>query len=208
MCCMFIWSFFLLGRALLGSRAWEHRSENWLELPKRHFPDSEHLSSRILFCLIGLKVMTFWQEGSWTHNFINQFDLSCLFLYVIRQVLILSSFHAYPTKNNNFHAMCCVPNHRGSQRLRKNWGLDHGQPACTVSDNTSYYKWSERLSFGKLLKGNGRTMESVISLLDCQHSLDFGFYRPTWLGALLYCLQTFDLLVCCTLGKYAFKSAL
>lgn len=32
--------------------------------------------------------------------------------------------------------MCCVPNHRGSQRLRKNWGLDHGQPACTVSDNT------------------------------------------------------------------------
>lgn len=27
------------------------------------FPDSEHLSSRILLCLISLKVMTFWQEG-------------------------------------------------------------------------------------------------------------------------------------------------
>lgn len=83
--------------------------------------------------------------------------------------------------------MCRVPNHRGSERLRKNWGLDHGQPACTVSDNTSYYEWSERLSFGKLLKGCGRTMESVTSLLDCQHSLDFGFYRPISLGALIAC---------------------
>lgn len=61
----------------------------------------------------------------------------------------------------------------------------------------AYYKWSEWPSFRKTTK----------KLWSLHLTIEYWFYRPTWLGALLYYLQAFDLCGGCTLGTYAFKSA-
>ena len=107
----FVWSFFRLGRVILVRRAWEDWNNNWIIIRiiiKASASQIQHLSSRNLFCLISLKVVTFWQGG------FLPLDLFCLHTHIVRQLLIPSSLPAPQKSNNNFHTANCVPDHRGS----------------------------------------------------------------------------------------------